>query len=202
MIMYICLYRYGENKMLSTIVEISTVVTNIFLSVGTVIAVFQLIQMKKSNVLQSKSLMADHERRKKQSTLEFYSDIYPYLSEFRIKITDVFGNGYVTPDDIRYKQNTDIQKMIYEYLVIIERFAVGINSGIYDINVFAKTSGKIVSDMYKKLSPIIENMRIIQNYPEMFNDFEKMSKDIVEVREKMYPKLSGEDLVSIKNITF
>lgn len=56
--------------------------------------------------------------------------------------------------------------------------------------------------MYKKLSPIIEDMRITQNYPEMFNDFEKMSIDVVKVREKMYPKLSGEDLVSIKNITF
>ena len=188
--------------MLNTIVDVSTIITNIFLSVGAVIGVFQLIQMKKSNILQSKSLMADHERRKKQSTLEFYSDIYPYLSEFRIKITDVFGNGYVTPDDVRYNQNTDIQKMIYEYLVIIERFAVGIYSGIYDINIFAKTSGKGVSDMYKKLSPIIEDMRITQNYPEMFNDFEKMSKDVIEVREKMYPKLSGEDLVSIKNITF
>lgn len=188
--------------MLSTIVEVSTIVTNIFLSVGAVIAVFQLIQMKKSNILQSKSLMADHERRKKQSTLEFYSDIYPYLSEFRTKITDIFGNGYVTPDDVRYTQDKDIQRMIYEYLVIIERFAVGINSGIYDINVFAKTSGKVVSDMYKKLSPIIENMRITQNYPEMFNDFEKMSKDVLEAREKMYPKLSGEDFVSIKNIIF
>ena len=79
---------------------------------------------------------------------------------------------------------------------------IGDNSGIYDINIFAKTSGKVVSDMYKKLSPIIEDMRITQNYPEMFNDFEKMSIDVVKVREKMYPKLSGEDLVSIKNITF
>lgn len=50
--------------MLSTIVEVSTIITNIFLSVGAVIAVFQLIQMKKSNMLQSKSLMADHERKK------------------------------------------------------------------------------------------------------------------------------------------
>lgn len=51
--------------------------------------------------------------------------------------------------------------MIYEYLVIVERFAVGINSVIYDINVFAKTSGEVVSDMYKKLSSIVENMRRI-----------------------------------------
>ncbi len=41
--------------MLSTIVEISIIVTNIFLSVGAVIAVFQLIQIKKSNMLQSKN---------------------------------------------------------------------------------------------------------------------------------------------------
>lgn len=78
--------------MLSTVVEVSTIVTNIFLFVGFVIIVFQLIQVKKSNMLQSKSLMADHEWRKKQSTLEFYSDIYSYLSELT-KITDIFGKG-------------------------------------------------------------------------------------------------------------
>lgn len=186
--------------MLDTIIKISTIITNLFLSIGTIIAIFQLIQMKKSNILQSKSVMADHDRRKKQSTLEFYSEIYPYLSECRTKIADIFENGYVTPDNIKYKENTDIQKIIYEYLVIIERFAVGVNSGIYDINIFSKTSGKVVSDMYKKLSPIIEEMRISQNYPEMFNDFEKMSKDVEKVGEKMYPKLIGEDLVSVKNI--
>lgn len=72
--------------MINIIVQISTIVTNIFLSIGAIIAVFQLIQMKKNNILQLKSLMADHERRKKQSTLEFYSDIYPYLSQFRTKM--------------------------------------------------------------------------------------------------------------------
>lgn len=188
--------------MLSTVVGISTIVTNLFLSVGVVVAIFQLVQMRKSNILQSESMIADHDRRKKQSTLEFYTDIYPYLSEFRTKITDVFDNGYVTPDDARYNQNPDIQKMIYEYLVIIERFAVGVNSGIYDINVFAKTSGKTVSDMYKKLSPVIDEMRVTYKYPEMFNDFEKMCKDVEKVREKMYPKLSEVDLVSVKNIVF
>ncbi len=55
--------------MLDIIVDVSTIITNIFLSVGAVIGVFQLIQMKKSNILQSKSLMADHERRKKQSKI-------------------------------------------------------------------------------------------------------------------------------------
>ena len=188
--------------MLNTIVGISTIVTNLSLSLGAMIAVFQLFQMKKSNILQSKSLMADHERRKKQSTLEYYTSIYPYLSEFRTKITDLFDNDYITPNDMRYKQNEDIQKMIYEYLVIIERFAVGINSGIYDINIFSKTSGKVVSDMYKKLSPIIEEMRVIQNYPEMFNDYEKMCKDIEQVRENMYPKLKGKDLVTVKYSNF
>ena len=47
-------------------------------------------------MLQAKSSMVNHERRKKQSRLEFYSDIYSYLSEFRTKITDILGNGYVT----------------------------------------------------------------------------------------------------------
>ena len=45
-------------------------------------------------------------------------------------------------------------------------------------------------------------MRVVHNYPEMFCDFEKMSKDVEEVRKRMYPKLLGEDLAAIKNDVF
>lgn len=180
--------------MLDTIVKLSTIFTNIFLIIGAIVAALQLKKMKESNTLQLKSILADHERRKKQSTLEFYSEVYPYLSELRTKITDTFCDEYINPSDTRYKDNHDIQKVIYEYLVIIERFSVGINSGIYDINVFAQTSGKTVSDMYKKLSPVINQWRISQNYPEMFYDFEKMSRDIDEIRDKAYPRPTGNDL--------
>lgn len=76
------------------------------------------------------------------------------------------------------------------------------NAGIYDINIFAKTSGKVISDTYRRLTPIIEDMRKAQNYPELFNDFEKMCKNVDAIREKMYPKVLGEDLVSIKSLDF
>lgn len=188
--------------MLNTIVDISTIITNLFLAVGVIIAVFQLIQMKKSNLLQTQSMMADHERRKKQSTLEFYTNIYPHLSELRTKITDTFGSEYITPNDSRYANDINIQKTVYEYLVIIERFAVGVNTGIYDIGIFVNTSGKVVSDMYKKLSPIINEMRLTQNYPEMFSDFEKMSKEVEKIRNRMHPQITSTETSEIKYIRF
>lgn len=181
------------------LIGVSTIITNLFLSVGVVIAVFQLVQMKKETLLQFKTTKADHERRRKQSTIEFYNEIYPYLRDCKVEIANAFGEGYVTPDDKRYQENPSLQKAINEYLTIIERFAVGVNAGIYDVNVFARTSGKVVSDTYKRLSPVIENMRKIQNYPQLFNDFEKMCKDVDKIREKMYPKLQGEDLISVEN---
>lgn len=189
-------------NMFDNIVDISTIITNLFLAVGVIIAVFQLIQMKKSNLLQTQSMMADHERRKKQSTLEFYTNIYPHLRKLRTKITDTFGNEYITPNDSRYSKDITIQKTVYEYLVVIERFAVGVNTGIYDINIFANTSGKVVADMYKKLSPIIEEMRLIQNYPEMFGDFEKMSKEVEKIRNKMQLEITNTDSAEIKYISF
>lgn len=51
--------------MLNTIVDISTIITNLFLSAGVIIVIFRLIQMKKSNLLQTQSMMVDHERQKK-----------------------------------------------------------------------------------------------------------------------------------------
>lgn len=50
--------------MFDTMVSISTTITNSFLIVGVIIVLFQLIQMKKGNLLQTQSIMADHERRK------------------------------------------------------------------------------------------------------------------------------------------
>lgn len=188
--------------MFDALVAISTIITNLFLSLGVVIAVFQLIQMRKGNLLELNNMKADHERKKKQSTIEFYNEIYPYLRDCKAEIVSAFGEGYVTPDDKRYKENSILQKAINEYLIIIERFAVGVNAGIYDINIFAKTSGKIVCDTYKRLSPVIENMRKVQSYPELFNDFEKMCKDVEKIRERMYPKPLGEDLTSIKDYDF
>lgn len=179
--------------MLDRVVELSTFVTNVFLIAGVLIAILQLIKMKESNSLQLESILADHERKKKQSTLEFYSEIYPYLSELRAKITDVFCNEHINPNDTRFTENQDMQKVIYEYLVILERFSVGINSGVYDIDIFALTSGKTVSDMYKKLSSIIDYWRTTQHYPEMFYDLERMSRDIDEIREKAYPRPTGKD---------
>lgn len=188
--------------MLDAIVSISTIIANSFLIVGVIIAIFQLNQMKKGNILQTQSIMADHERRKKQSTLEFYSNIYPQLSKLRTKITDVFGNEYITPNDSRYAEDINVRKIIYEYLVIIERFAVGVNTGIYDITIFANTSGKVVADMYKKLSPIIEDMRLTQNYPEMFGEFEKMSNEVEKIRSKMQPQTTDLNSAEIKYINF
>lgn len=60
-----------EISMLSTLVEISTIITNLFLSIGVIIAVFQLIQMKKGNTIQFRSIKADHERKKSNQQSNF-----------------------------------------------------------------------------------------------------------------------------------
>lgn len=84
--------------------------------------------------------------------------------------------------------------------MIIERFAVGVNTGIYDINIFTNTSGKVVADIYKKLSPIIENMRLTQNYPEMFCDLEKMSKEVEKIRNNMHSQITDSGEIKYINL--
>lgn len=185
---------------MDNIVLITGIISNVFVSIGVVVAIFQLYKMKESNEIQTKTMLADHERRKKQSTLEFYSQIYPTLSEIRTRIKDTFGNEIINPDDPKYKNNTDLKNQIYEYLVIIERFAVGINSGVYDINIFIFTSGIVVSGMYKKLELVIERMRITENYPDMFCSFEKMSKEIERINNNEYLNKSEEEFIGIKHI--
>jgi len=175
-----------------TISAITDIVSNIIFCVTGGVAIWQLLLMKKK-------FKADHERRKKQATIEFFYLFYKDLSEILKSINKIFPtvNYVIKVDDI--KNDSSITEMIKEYLRRITIFGVGVNTGIYDINVLDRIAETNIINSYNRFKEIIKWRRDIRNDPTLFADFDKLVSGLEETRKKRFPH-DEKDLALIKGI--
>jgi hypothetical protein len=144
-------------------------VSLVFVVIGVIVAIW--------------TLRADHERRKKQATLEFYQQISELTEPLRNELKKVFGNDVLNISDDRYKNSETLQSSIRYYLRIMERFSVGVNSGVYDINIFMRCCGKSTISYYRKLEPIIHSKRQGgKDY--IYSDFEQLVRHMDSIYAK------------------
>ena len=75
----------------------------------------------------------------------------------------------------RISQNprSDEYKQITVYLARIEHFCVGVNTGIYSVEVVKRMAGKYLVATYKKCYPLIEKKRAISQADKHNDEFEK-----------------------------
>jgi len=146
---------------------------NIFVCVGVFVAIWQF--------------KADHNRRKKQSTIEFYNNMssenkafIDRLDEEQIKKTAL---------DYKYvKGNKELYDCVTWYLSRLERLSVGVAAGIFDIVILNNMSGAYLIDKYNQLKTYIREERIHDNAPKRYDEFEKLVKRIKKYRKKQCRK--------------
>ena len=167
---------------LKFVAAIARIVSSVFVCIGVVIALLQL--------------RADHERRKKQATIEYYTNIrkefYKCLNLINIK----FGKDMViNVKDV--KDNNAILNAISEYLSYIERLSVGINTKVYSDTVFERMSKIYTIRWYYRLREIILYFRKPPNNPIAYKDFEDLVYKLIDIRKKRFPKME-QDLAKMK----
>jgi hypothetical protein len=159
--------------MLNDLVTITTIIANCAVVIGVIIAVLQLRKMRISNELQQRAIIADHERRKKQSTIEFAHQILEERTIATSKINAAFPNGKVI-NVVDTEYSGDVKKAVTRYLNLMERFSVGINIGVYDIDVFMRITGFATIAFYKRLEPVILEGRRSSGRTTRYADFEEL----------------------------
>ena len=113
-------------------------------------------------------------RQKKESTLDAYNELQK----------DVFDklNKYNGP--ICAKRGTEKWNICTDYLAKIERFSVGINTGIYSIYVLNRLAGGFFIHEYDKLSLIIQRKRIDKKVEGgHYDEFEMTVKRLKKYRQ-------------------
>ncbi|MCL1955197.1 MAG: DUF4760 domain-containing protein [Spirochaetes bacterium] len=146
---------------LKKIVELSKEYVDLFVCLGVVVAGWQWFIMRKG---------------KKQATIEFYNNIRKDFIDSLKKLDERFPKGQdINPDDIKGLNNLDIKYAITEYLSCMERFAVGLQTNIYDIKVFKEMVGATLTvEWYKKLEKVICFLREEYKSPKAYKNLEDL----------------------------
>ena len=144
---------------LDFIERVIAIFTNLFVCFGVIFAWWQWCLMKKG---------------KKQSTIEFYSNIRKDFIESLKQIDEKFSKVQV----IEVEEVKDDLNMLYairEYLSCMERFSVDIKTKVYDIEVFKEMIGATLSILwFNKLKKIIDFLRIEYKSPNAYKNFENL----------------------------
>ena len=127
-------------------------VTNIALIIGVIIA---LCQLKLSRKIAEK----DFERRKKEATIDFANDIVSRTNELMVSINQVFGDDKIYISDVRYLNDTQMQGYINRYLNLMERMSVGINTEVYDFDIFRRICGTRTLRAWDRLKNVVYEKR-------------------------------------------
>ena len=92
----------------------------------------------------------DSSRQKKEATLNAYNelqdDVFTHLSQY----------GFPMPE---FEYQGEEWKKITVYLAKLERFSVGVNTGIYSLDVLNHLGGAYYIRQFEKLKPIIDRKR-------------------------------------------
>lgn len=118
----------------------------------------------------------DDRRSRKKDTLDAYNDlqenVFDELNQIRAKHPEL------SPD-----RNTDYRKSVMSSLARIERFSVGVNSGIYDIKVLKRCGGNYFIRMYMFLEVIIDDKRSEKNDlgGNHYHEFESVKNKLVKM---------------------
>jgi len=135
--------------------------------------------------LQTRIARADHDRKKKQSTIEFYDSISEENYQLLVDIKDKDLNLSIV--------NTDkaLKKSVTRYLARLERLAVGVHYKIYDIKLLCYMAGRRFSDIYNQFKTYICEVRIEEKSPNRYIEFERLVKDIDKDRAKCPGEIIG-----------
>lgn len=140
---------------------------------------------------------ADHERRKKQSTIEFYNDINKESFWLTDHISKNFGQKPLAYDAIM--KDDELRQSVKRYLSLMERFAVGIECGVYDLHVFNEIAGSSTAKKYRQLHNYIDEVRGKTDY-RVYSGFEKLAIKIDEIRENDRVKGTSNKEIQPKDI--
>ena len=129
---------------------------------------------------------ADNERKRKQSTIEYINNIRgiykPIRKNLDIKFPGV--DRVVNLEEIDGKLTLEI----IELLSTVEHLSVGLNTNVYDFEIFFRMSGSYFLDIFKKLNPYILSAQ--KNRPTSYIEFEAICKRIEQAKEKHNYKMT------------
>jgi hypothetical protein len=142
--------------------------------ISTLIAVFVVAATLYRIHFFIKAFKADHERRKKQATIEFVGNI---LREVRLKIDAKYKFKTLTEADIlRIKSEPEEEAELRNTLGAIEHLMVGVHTGVYDKDILYRMSASYITNLFDRVKPYVDKAR--EDFtPAAYTEFEQIARE-------------------------
>jgi hypothetical protein len=171
----------------SDTLDLLRAISSIAIIVGIVIAILQLrLCLRIAEV--------DHDRRKKQATIEFHDTIQRRSRPIAKEIASKCGKSPVTMSQVQ--SDADLEDSIAGFLTLMERFSVGIRTGVYDFDVYALLHSTSTINIFHQLREYIQEVRRV-TYPTRYIEFEALVRSLEE-RQLGAASVTGD--VTVKSI--
>lgn len=136
-----------------------------------------------------KSLKADHERRKKQSTFEFVEQIRPAWIEAKHALEKRWGDNPLTSSDLEeIDKDFELLKKVRNLLGLLEHLSVAMNTGVFDKDLLFRMSGSQLIGINKRFHSYID--KIQQTSPTAYIEFQELVNGFEE-RKRVRPESRG-----------
>ena len=119
-----------------------------------------------------KSYAQDHKRRKKQATIEFYNSMCEDLYDINARTDQILGGTAPTIENIQ--NNTQLKADVTKMLSTYERFSVGVNSGVFDLDLTDRMAGSYLIVLFTRFSPYIQEIRKDASRQSSYVEFEHL----------------------------
>jgi hypothetical protein len=160
-------------ELVSTIVAITALAINFALFLTVILQLRALRQQIKSADSATK---ADHARRKKQATIEFYAATLEKRSALRSTLPSDRDGEAIAQFLIDAAESKRRARDISEYLGLFELLASGVNTGVFDRKVIARMAGGRIRAMVENYRPWIERQRTLLDAPLLYVELEALAE--------------------------
>ena len=132
----------------------------------------------------SKSLKADHERRKKQATIEYLNNLRTTYRKWNNTLIKKYGRDPAGMDTIeKIKADGKSWEILKDMLGMFEHLAVAVNSEVFDIDILNKMAGQYLVDVYQRWKTYIDQRRKDPNRELVYVEFEQLVHKLNLIRK-------------------
>jgi len=153
--------------------------------INTVIQILMFLVISIQLYFMQKTFRADHERRKKQATVEYLNKIREQYRTLSNKLIGKFNEDAINLSKI--DDGTRIE--IKELLSILEHLSTGVNTEVYDYDIIKRMSGSYLVNRYKQLYPYIDNAQ--KSSRTLYIEFETLCKRIENDKRQFHISNDG-----------
>ena len=124
--------------------------------------------------------LKDHERRRKQATIEYFESMTSTLFEIQAKFNDKFSQEQIAISEL--EAHPELLKDATAILSAFERFSVGVNARVFDFDLINRMAGSYLIFLYSRFSPYIEKIRKDASRTRSYEEFEHLVSRIKKAR--------------------